>query len=284
MPCRDLHPYAICWIISPLWHWPPAQSASDLCTSLGCQVAPLLLLRSPLPPPSPFLRPRPHTSAPIRPRGPFRAPGVKAPRDTDPDGRPCVQEILDNPRYEVLRRIVEDNTYSFWWSCCVLAAEIGGFILVHMSQQMFKRQDTKFFEMSPERVAQLREVRPPAPSSAASCTHSRLLPVDVPAALSSLLSYGLHRRWAHAPGAAATVAKAACCGARSLLLTSAIIRPRSDASGELPRSAASGVAAPDTTRSAGCTAGWQPPGAACRGAPPPRGCCRINQSIARHQP
>lgn len=70
----------------------------------------------------------------------------------------AVQSVLSNPRYEVLRRIVEDNTYSFWWSCCVLAAEIGGFILVHLSQQMFCRQDTKFFEMSPERVAQLREV------------------------------------------------------------------------------------------------------------------------------
>ena len=73
------------------------------------------------------------------------------------------QDVLDNPRYEVLRRIVEDNTYNFWWSCLVLAAEIGGFILVHLSQQMFCRQDTKFFEMSPERVAQLREVSPPPP-------------------------------------------------------------------------------------------------------------------------
>lgn len=69
-----------------------------------------------------------------------------------------MQDVLDNPRYEVLRKIVEDNTFSYWWSCFVLAAEIGGFILVHLSQQMFKRQDTKFFEMSPERVAQLREV------------------------------------------------------------------------------------------------------------------------------
>ena len=80
-----------------------------------------------------------------------------------PNARAPVQEVLDNPRYEVLRRIVADNTYSFWWSCCVLAAEIGGFILVHLSQQMFCRQDTKFFEMSPERVAQLREARPPLP-------------------------------------------------------------------------------------------------------------------------
>jgi hypothetical protein len=56
-------------------------------------------------------------------------------------------------------QIIHDETYSYWWSCCVLAAEIGGFILVHISQQMFTRQDTKFYPLPPEHVQKLRDVR-----------------------------------------------------------------------------------------------------------------------------
>ena len=59
----------------------------------------------------------------------------------------------------LLLQIVDDDTYSYWWSCCVLAAEIGGFILVHISQQMFVRQDTKFYPLPPEHVQKLRDVR-----------------------------------------------------------------------------------------------------------------------------
>lgn len=62
--------------------------------------------------------------------------------------------------FKGIKQLMEAFTYSYWWSIVVLAAEIGGFILVHLSQQMFIRQDTKFFEMAPERINQLREVCP----------------------------------------------------------------------------------------------------------------------------
>lgn len=60
--------------------------------------------------------------------------------------------------FKGIREIMQTHTYSYWWSLFVLAAEIGGFILVHLSQQMFIRQDTKFYEMAPDRLNQLREV------------------------------------------------------------------------------------------------------------------------------
>ena len=41
----------------------------------------------------------------------------------------------------------------------MLAAEIGGFILVHVSQQMFVRQDTEFYALPPEHVQKLSDVR-----------------------------------------------------------------------------------------------------------------------------
>ena len=68
-------------------------------------------------------------------------------------------EDIDAIEFKGIKQLFEDFTYSYWWSIVVLAAEIGGFILVHLSQQMFIRQDTKFFEMAPERINQLREVR-----------------------------------------------------------------------------------------------------------------------------
>ena len=70
------------------------------------------------------------------------------------------ERLLEQDGFEALNNSINDNTYSYWWSCCVLAAEIGGFILVHISQQMFVRQDTKFYPLPPEHVAQLRDVRP----------------------------------------------------------------------------------------------------------------------------
>lgn len=75
------------------------------------------------------------------------------------------EELLENdPNFADLNRVIEDETYSYWWSCVVLAAEIGGFILVHISQQMFVRQDTKFYPLPAEHVQKLRDVRrPPLP-------------------------------------------------------------------------------------------------------------------------
>lgn len=75
------------------------------------------------------------------------------------DNNVIERDLVDtDPRYRGIKALMDDFTYSYWWSIVVLAAEIGGFILVHLSQQMFIRQDTKFYEMAPERVNQLREV------------------------------------------------------------------------------------------------------------------------------
>lgn len=68
-------------------------------------------------------------------------------------------DIKDDVQFKGIKEIMDTHTYSYWWSIIVLAAEIGGFVLVHLSQQMFIRQDTKFYEMQPERVDRLREVR-----------------------------------------------------------------------------------------------------------------------------
>jgi hypothetical protein len=67
-------------------------------------------------------------------------------------------------------QMINDRTYSYWWSCVVLAAEVGGFILVHISQQMFKRQDTKFYPLTDEHVQRLQDVRPrPSPAHRRGC-------------------------------------------------------------------------------------------------------------------
>jgi hypothetical protein len=69
---------------------------------------------------------------------------------------------LAGDEFKGIREIMATHTYSYWWSLIVLAAEIGGFVLVHLSQQMFIRQDTKFYEMTEknlERVTQVRMLR-----------------------------------------------------------------------------------------------------------------------------
>ena len=68
-------------------------------------------------------------------------------------------ELLAQPQFANLRKEIDEDTYSYWWSCVVLLAEIGGFILVHISQQMFVRQDTKFYPLPPQHVQKLRDVR-----------------------------------------------------------------------------------------------------------------------------
>lgn len=69
-------------------------------------------------------------------------------------------DLIASDDFKGIREIMDTHTYSYWWSLIVLAAEIGGFVLVHLSQQMFIRQDTRFYEMSPDRVRQLKQVRP----------------------------------------------------------------------------------------------------------------------------
>jgi hypothetical protein len=73
-------------------------------------------------------------------------------------GDEITRDMLNRPELVNVLKIVDGNRYSYWWSCCVLAAEIGGFVLVHVSQQMFYRQHTVFYELPEERVVQLREV------------------------------------------------------------------------------------------------------------------------------
>lgn len=63
------------------------------------------------------------------------------------------------PKFKGIREIMATHTYSWWWSLIVLAAEIGGFVLVHLSQQMFIRQDTKFYKLDDSRVKHLKQVR-----------------------------------------------------------------------------------------------------------------------------
>lgn len=68
-------------------------------------------------------------------------------------------------------RLEAVNTgYSLWWSCVVLIAELGGFVLVHVGQQMFTKQKTKFTIMTEENVARMEQVR--TSSAIASPWHS----------------------------------------------------------------------------------------------------------------
>ena len=50
------------------------------------------------------------------------------------------------------------QTYSLWWSIVVFVAEIGGFVLTHIGQQMFWKQDTHFRVMSTFTKEQLQKV------------------------------------------------------------------------------------------------------------------------------
>ena len=46
------------------------------------------------------------------------------------------------------------------YSIIVLVAELGGFVLVHVGQQMFTRQQTQFATMTPDNVSKMAQVRP----------------------------------------------------------------------------------------------------------------------------
>lgn len=58
----------------------------------------------------------------------------------------------------VIQDLRDGFTYSYAWSTVVLLAEIGGFILVHVGQQMFTRQDTTFEPMTEAAVQKLRQI------------------------------------------------------------------------------------------------------------------------------
>lgn len=67
-----------------------------------------------------------------------------------PDGETATEEQL--------QAVEDQNAWAIVYSSIVLVAEFGGFILVHVGQQMFTRQKTKFAKMSPENVAKMSQV------------------------------------------------------------------------------------------------------------------------------
>jgi hypothetical protein len=116
--------------------------------------------------------------------------------------------LLNSPGFEGMKRVVDRETYSYWWSCIVLAAEIGGFILVHLSQQMFVRQDTKFYPLPPEHVQKLRDVRLPTLMPPCHLPHCQL-----PQLACRVLWHGI--LGPHSNGCRSAVFSRPCCGCRS---------------------------------------------------------------------
>ena len=73
-------------------------------------------------------------------------------------GRVKVTAAADATDQE-LSRVQRQNDAAVIYSSLVLVAELGGFVLVHLGQQMFTRQRTKFTTMTDDNVARLRTVR-----------------------------------------------------------------------------------------------------------------------------
>ena len=59
----------------------------------------------------------------------------------------------------MLARIERQNSAAVVYSIIVLVAEVGGFILVHIGQQMFIKQKTQFAKMTPGNVTRMAQVR-----------------------------------------------------------------------------------------------------------------------------
>ena len=64
----------------------------------------------------------------------------------------------DNASAEALRDVERQNRAALVYSTIILFAELGGFILVHVGQQMFTRQKTKFGKMPDVNVAKMKQV------------------------------------------------------------------------------------------------------------------------------
>lgn len=63
---------------------------------------------------------------------------------------------------DTLREIDRQNRAALLYSTIILCAELGGFILVHVGQQMFTKQKTKFGKMPDANVEKMKQVRTPA--------------------------------------------------------------------------------------------------------------------------
>lgn len=59
---------------------------------------------------------------------------------------------------ETLREVDRQNRAALVYSTIILCAELGGFILVHVGQQMFTRQKTKFTRMPDLNVERMKQV------------------------------------------------------------------------------------------------------------------------------
>jgi hypothetical protein len=64
-----------------------------------------------------------------------------------------------NASGETLKEIERQNNVALLYSSIVLVAEFGGFVLVHIGQQMFTRQKTKFTTMNADNVERMEHVR-----------------------------------------------------------------------------------------------------------------------------
>lgn len=73
-------------------------------------------------------------------------------------GRVKVTAAIDANDKE-LSRVARQNDAALIYSILVLVAELGGFVLVHLGQQMFTRQRTNFTTMTDDNVARMRTVR-----------------------------------------------------------------------------------------------------------------------------
>ena len=58
-----------------------------------------------------------------------------------------------------LDAVATQNKSAVIYSSIVLVAELGGFVLVHVGQQMFTRQRTQFAEMTADNVSKMAQVR-----------------------------------------------------------------------------------------------------------------------------
>lgn len=64
----------------------------------------------------------------------------------------------ENATPEALRDIERQNRAALVYSTIILCAELGGFILVHVGQQMFTRQKTKFGKMPDANAEKMKQV------------------------------------------------------------------------------------------------------------------------------
>jgi hydrogenase maturation factor len=65
-----------------------------------------------------------------------------------------------NASMKELKAANAQNGAAMIYSAIVLVAELGGFVLVHVGQQMFTKQKTNFAKMTTDNIAKMAKVRP----------------------------------------------------------------------------------------------------------------------------